>query len=97
MSTTWDSSVFDPATIDILSASLDRAWRSAQAESRPGQYDPAWARNILARRIADMARNGERDRARLALGALCALRQEAQVRFSKDKAEGGQHGHRASA
>ena len=97
MSTTWDNSVFDQATIDILAASLDRAWLTAQADERREEYDHDWARNILARRITEMARKGERDRARLALGALCSLRQQEQVRASKERVEGGQHGLRVSA
>jgi hypothetical protein len=86
---TWgSSSAFDPATIDILSAALDRAWRLAMAEGRPDLYDPVRARRILAKRIMEMAKHGERDRARLALGALCSLRQEEQIRASRERAGG---------
>ena len=85
MSVKWDASAFEPEIIDILAAALDRACRLAAAEARE-PYDLNLARGILAERIADMARHGERDRARLALGALCHLRQTQQIRASKERA-----------
>jgi hypothetical protein len=98
MSVNWDSSAFDRETIDTLAAALDRACRLAAAEAR-GQYDPDFARSILAERVMEMARHGERDRARLALGALCHLRQTQQIGASKERAARGQSltGFRRSA
>jgi hypothetical protein len=98
MTAHWANSAFDPETIDALAAALDRACRLAAAEAR-GQFDLDWARNILAERIRDMARQGERDRARLALGALCHLRQTEQIRASKERTARREslHGFRQTA
>jgi hypothetical protein len=84
MTAHWANSAFDPETINTLAAALDRACRLAAAEARE-QFDPDSARSILAARIMDMARDGERDRARLALGAICHLRQTQQIKASKER------------
>jgi hypothetical protein len=82
----WDTSSFDPITIGMLAAALDRASRQAATEAREA-YDLRSARNVLAARIIDMANHGERDPARLALGALCHLRQTQQIKASKERVE----------
>ena len=63
---------FDPETIAVLCAALDEAWdRLLQSESECTR--PAYARamrEVVARRIIDMAQWGIRDQIELANGAL---------------------------
>ena len=67
-----------------LIAALDRATRLAAAEAQ-GPFDEGYARSVLAERITEMAREGERDTARLALGGLCHFRQIQQISASKKR------------
>ena len=68
---------FDPEAVDILSSAFDDAWASLKASgssfARPA-YERG-AREILAKRIIEMAQRGERDRAKLAASALDYLAQ----------------------
>ena len=50
---------------------LDEAWERAQAS---GARLSRAARNVLAKQIVDMAKQGERDRQRLVEGALLRLK-----------------------
>ena len=63
---------FDPETIAVLCAALDEAWdRLVQSGSECTR--PAYARamrEVVARRIIDMAQRGIRDQKELANGAL---------------------------
>jgi len=67
---------FDPETIDVLSDALDQAWRQVEADKDTYKIDghAQDARNVLARSIVDMAKQGERDPQRLISGALAQLR-----------------------
>ena len=66
---------FDPETIAVLSAALDEAWdRLIQSGSECTR--PAYARamrEVVARRIIDMAQRGTRDQKELADGAVLFL------------------------
>jgi hypothetical protein len=63
---------FDPETIGVLSAALEEAWdRLLQSESECTR--PAYARamrEVVARRIIDMAQRGTKDQKELANGAI---------------------------
>ena len=63
---------FDPETIAVLCAALDEAWdrllRSGNECTRPA-YARAM-REVVARRIVDMAQRGTRDQKELANGAV---------------------------
>jgi hypothetical protein len=63
---------FDPETIAVLCAALDEAWdRLLQSGSECTR--PAYARamrEVVARRIVDMAQRGTRDQKELANGAV---------------------------
>jgi hypothetical protein len=67
---------FDPETISILIGALDDAWQMVGADKPAFRMDghPEAARNALAKHIADMAKQGERDRQRLIEGALARLK-----------------------
>jgi hypothetical protein len=68
---------FDPEAVEILSAAFDDAWEKLKASgssfARPA-YERG-AREILAKRIIEMAQRGERDRDKLAASALDYLAQ----------------------
>lgn len=68
---------FDPEAVEILSGAFDDAWESLKASgssfARPA-YERG-AREILAKRIIEMAQRGERDRSKLAASALDYLAQ----------------------
>jgi hypothetical protein len=55
-----DQSVFDPETIQTMSAALEEACRVLKLAE-----DNAREREVIAVRIIELARRGERDRARL--------------------------------
>ena len=61
-----ETNIFAPEVILILVAALEEAWRAFQASGI--QYDGLAedAQEILATRIIETAKNGERDRSRLA-------------------------------
>jgi hypothetical protein len=67
---------FDPETISILSGALDDAWHVVEADKAALRMDGhlEGARDVLAKHILDMAKQGERDRQRLMEGALAALK-----------------------
>src|SRR5262245_8022551 len=67
---------FSPDLIRILSIALDEAWQSANAEqlSISLEHHEIAVRDLLARHIIDMAKKGERDRARLVENALYRLK-----------------------
>lgn len=58
---------FDPATIEILNIAIEDAWREIQNAGGPFAR-PFYARitrAVIAKRITEMAKNGERDRRKL--------------------------------
>ena len=63
---------FDPETISVLSAALEEAWdRLVQSESectRPAYARPM--REVIARRIIDMAQQSTKDKKELVEGAV---------------------------
>ena len=63
---------FDPETCNVLSAAFEDAWsiivRSGSTFASPGNERAT--REIVARRIVDLAQSGERDRCRLRDGAV---------------------------
>jgi hypothetical protein len=67
---------FDPDTISILGAALDGAWERACANQIAFRLDGSGeaARDLLAKHIVDMAKQGERDHQRLIEGALDRLK-----------------------
>src|SRR5205823_2037350 len=69
---------FDPETVRILTAAFDEAWQSVQSSSGisvPSQGCANAIREMLALRIIDTARLGERDQRRLRDDALLHLAQ----------------------
>jgi hypothetical protein len=76
---------FDPETIAVLSAALEEAWdRLLQSGSECTR--PAYARamrEVIARRIVDMARHGIKDKKELVDGALRFL--AANYRLEKSR------------
>ena len=79
---------FDPETIAVLCAALDEAWdRLLQAGSECTR--PAYARamrEVVARRIIDMAQRGIRDQKELTNGALRFL--AANYRLERKRQQG---------
>ena len=79
---------FDPETIAVLCAALDEAWdRLLQSGSECTR--PAYARamrEVVARRIIDMAQRGIRDQKELANGALRFL--AANYRLERKRPQG---------
>jgi hypothetical protein len=68
------SGAFDPETLTVLSAALDRAWDFVQADAAFATSDPSQLRSALATSIFAVARQGERNVVRLANGAISRLR-----------------------
>jgi hypothetical protein len=66
----------DPDTIHILSGALEDAWRVVKANKPAFKIDGNGddARQMLAKHIVDMAKQGERDRQHLIEGALTQLK-----------------------
>jgi hypothetical protein len=69
---------FDPEITRILSGALDDAWRVIQANEAKFKIkidgNAAAARDLVAKHIVDMAKQGELDRQRLIEGALTRLK-----------------------
>lgn len=70
------SEEFDPEAIRILSDALDDAWKIASGNQRTYKVagDPETARDLIAKHIVDIAKEGERNRQRLIVGALDRLK-----------------------
>jgi hypothetical protein len=68
---------FDPDAVRILTAAFDDAWQSllTSGASYASDDDTKTTREILAKRIIEMAKLGERDQRRLREGALFYLAQ----------------------
>jgi len=66
---------FDPETVETLSAAFDDAWEKVK-QSDSSLARPAYARGareILAKRIIEMAQRGERDKKALSDAAVTYL------------------------
>ena len=67
-----DSTVFDPVAVQVLASALDDAWaRMEKAGSRLAR--PAYSRvmrEVVAKRIVEMAQRGVRDQEKLASDAV---------------------------
>ena len=70
---------FDPEVLQVMSGAMNDAWRSlSEADTTLSDAMKAgMAREILARRILELATEGERDQQRLRDGALAAIKTEA--------------------
>ena len=64
----FEQAAFDPDEVKILADAYDRARRSLHDRGQP-----AIVQEIIAQRIIALAKDGERDPARLCAGALSAL------------------------
>jgi hypothetical protein len=70
--------VFEPEAVTILIGAFDDAWARLQASGAPFSHDdyaPA-ARTIMAKRIIELARQGQFDRRLLSSAALLYLAQQ---------------------
>ena len=72
----YHPTAFDPETISLLSGALNDAWRQVDADKAAYKVDghAEGAREMLARHIVDMAKQGERNPDHLIRGALFRLR-----------------------
>jgi hypothetical protein len=66
---------FDPEAANILTAAFDSAWQTLRTSGNvlAADYRAASTRELLAKRIIETARRGERDPVRLADDALAHL------------------------
>jgi hypothetical protein len=65
--TSHPTDYFDPETIEIIDSAIKDAWREIQTRGGPPGR-PAYARiarAVIAKRITEMAKKGERDRRKL--------------------------------
>jgi hypothetical protein len=62
--------VFEPGVINILVAALEESWATLQTSGIQLDGDLANARELLALRIIETAKNGERDPSRLVRDAV---------------------------
>jgi len=73
-----ENRVFDPETAHLLAATFDNAWKSLTATG-DRFADPlmaAHSREVLAKRIIELAERGERNSIRLCDDALAYLREQ---------------------
>jgi hypothetical protein len=70
--------VFDPEAVRILTTALNEAWKAINTTgiSFASRGHAEAARETLAKRIIELARNGERDQCRLSEDALLHLTQQ---------------------
>jgi hypothetical protein len=83
---TIDTSAFDPESIRIMSDAFEAAWQSLQITGTAVQNTEKdeERRAVLARRIIELAKAGERDRQTLRNAALAYLA-ESIVRKARDQ------------
>jgi len=74
--------VFEPDEVKILTGAFDDAWARLKAGKAPfaAEEYAATARTILAKRIIKLAKEGERDRSKLATDGLLYLSQQKMTR-----------------
>jgi hypothetical protein len=73
-----ESQAFDPETAHLMAASFDNAWNSLadRGDRLSTPLKAAHSREVLAKRIIELARRGERDSTRLCDDALAYLREQ---------------------
>jgi len=66
---------FDPDEVALMSRAFDAAWKELtdMGHVSTAPYQAKQTREILAKRIIDLARRGERDPARLCVAALVPM------------------------
>jgi hypothetical protein len=77
---------FDPETNDLLAAAFDTAWKLLRASGSTLAAGPesAATRELLAKRIIEMAQRGERDAFKLIDDALMHLANARRVQIRAD-------------
>ena len=73
-----ENRAFDPETAHLLAAAFENAWKSLTAEDYrfADPLKAAHSREVLAKRIIELAQRGERDSIRLYDDALAYLREQ---------------------
>ena len=73
-----DNRAFDPETAHLLAAAFENAWKSltARGDRFTDPLRAAHSREVLAKRIIELAQRGERDSIPLCDGALAYLREQ---------------------
>jgi hypothetical protein len=81
-----EKTTFDPQTNDLLAAAFDTAWKLLRASGSTLAAGPESAptRELLAKRIIEMAQSGERDAFKLIDGALMHLANARRVQIRAD-------------
>jgi hypothetical protein len=64
---------FDAEATLLLSSAFDAAWQAVRTSALADEMDAAASRDMLARRIIEMGRRGERNQDRLVEDALAHL------------------------
>ena len=70
-----ENAAFDLDTTALLASAFDSAWDTVKKSGSPlaANHQAAWAREVLAKRIIEMGKKGERDPQRLVDDALAHL------------------------
>jgi len=73
-----ENRAFDPETTHLLAAAFENAWESLTARGNriDDPLKAAQSREVLAKRIIELAQRGERDSIRLCDDALAYLREQ---------------------
>ena len=73
-----ENRAFDPETAHLLAAAFENAWKSvtARGDRFADPLKAAQSREVLAKRIIELAQHGERDSIRLCDDALAYLRKQ---------------------
>ena len=71
-----ENRAFDPETAHLLAAAFENAWKSltARGDRLADPLEADHSREVLAKRVIELAQRGERDSIRLRNGALSYLR-----------------------
>jgi len=87
-----ENRAFDPETAHLLAAAFENAWKSvtARGDRFADPLKAAHSREVLAKRVIELAQRGERDSIRLCDDALAYLK----VNRPKDDAEARRVDHR---
>jgi hypothetical protein len=75
MAVIWDANL-DPDLAGLVDAAFDKSWRFVNTDPELAHRDRDEMRARLAKNLARLARDGERDVWRLANGAIGQLRRE---------------------
>jgi hypothetical protein len=75
MATIRDATL-DAEVAELVNAAFDKSWQFVKTDPELAHGDPQEMRNRLARSLARLAQNGERDLWRLANTAIGQLRRE---------------------